>query len=144
MPTRKIKLWEFFERLGGNMPDKEIPVLFIGGEDVRPEVKLLFSNLKKEQTNLTELLANLGYEDPIYRFYHQSFKVYSIQSQTIEIVEKLKALLPDREMNKWFISIIENGTGKEFKKEDNNNWLEVTRPMVEAFFHAQVFPGNGS
>jgi hypothetical protein len=121
------------------LSEKELKELFVGGEDVRQEVKLLFSNLKKEQTNLTDLLANLDYENPIYRFYHHSFKVYFIQSQTIEIVEKLKALLPDREMNKWFVSIIDNGTGKEFKREDNNNWLEVTRPMVEAFFHARYF-----
>ena len=57
----------------------------------------------------------------------------------MKIVEKLKALLPDHEMNEWFLSIVRNGTGKEFKKEDNDNWLEVIRPMLEAFFHAKYF-----
>ena len=57
----------------------------------------------------------------------------------MKIVEKLKALLPDHEMNEWFLSIVRNGTGKESKKEDNDNWLEVIRPMLEAFFHARYF-----
>ncbi len=49
----------------------------------------------------------LGYEDGIYRFYHHSFKIYSLQETTSAIVAAL--------------------------------WLEVTRPMVEAFFHAHYF-----
>lgn len=29
------------------------------------------------------------------------------------------------------------GTGKTFRLEDNHRWLEATRPMLEAFFHAR-------
>lgn len=35
--------------------------------------------------------------------------------------------------------IIESGTGKRFQFEDNSRWLEVTRPIVEAFFQARYF-----
>jgi hypothetical protein len=35
--------------------------------------------------------------------------------------------------------IVEEGTGKIFKPEDNRNWETVTRPMLEAFFHARFF-----
>jgi hypothetical protein len=37
-----------------------------------------------------------GFEDPVYRFYHQSFKVYSLQGQTQGIVRLLASLLPKR------------------------------------------------
>ncbi|MCP4693496.1 MAG: hypothetical protein GY859_36005, partial [Desulfobacterales bacterium] len=66
------------------------------GEDDRPEAKLLLSNLKKELPDLEELLARCsdhwGYEDLIYRFYHQSYKVHGLQNRTERIVEKLQAL----------------------------------------------------
>jgi len=39
----------------------------------------------------------------------------------------------------WFLSILHEGTGKEFDMEDNARWLEVTRPILEAFFHARFF-----
>jgi hypothetical protein len=31
------------------------------------------------------------------------------------------------------------GQGKKFKREDNARWLEITRPILEAFFHARYF-----
>lgn len=58
--------------------------------DNRREVRELFKNLQTKLSSLEELptkcSSNWRYEDPIYRFYHQSFKVYSIQKQTLEIV----------------------------------------------------------
>ena len=35
--------------------------------------------------------------------------------------------------------IVQDGTGKSFESEHNQRWLEVTRPIVEAFFHARYF-----
>ncbi|MBI4264127.1 MAG: hypothetical protein HY657_07115 [Acidobacteria bacterium] len=40
-----------------------------------------------------------GYEDPVYRFYHQSFEVYALQEQTTAIVRMFAALAPDRRLN---------------------------------------------
>src|SRR5438128_2483235 len=106
--------------------------------DDRPEVATLFKTLKSALPELEELLQQCSsdwrYEDPIYRFYHQSFKVYGLQSQTLAIVEKLRSLSPDRELNRWFIEIVTQGTGKTFSSEHNENWLEITRPILEAFF----------
>jgi hypothetical protein len=34
---------------------------------------------------------------------------------------------------------VAEGTGKPFELEHNKRWLEVTRPIVEAFFHARYF-----
>jgi hypothetical protein len=102
-----------------------------------------FERLRTELPSLEELLArsndHWGYEDPIYRFYHQSYKVYDLQRQTLEIVKKLQELAPQIALNEWFMHIISAGTGKTFTVEDNRNWLTVTRPILEAFFHARFF-----
>jgi hypothetical protein len=79
------------------------------------------------------------YEDGVYRFYHQSFKVYGLQQTTLAITSALQALAPDRKLNDWFTAISRAGTGKVFKLDDNGDWLNVTRPIVEAFFHARFF-----
>jgi hypothetical protein len=116
---------------------------FAAEVDDRPEVKELFARLKVELPELQNLLdecnSHWGYEDPVYRFYHQSFKVFALQSSTLEIVQKFQALAPGRELNKWFMEIVREGTGKTFAMEDNDRWLAVTRPMVEAFFHGRFF-----
>ncbi|MBF0227908.1 MAG: hypothetical protein HQK76_20885 [Desulfobacterales bacterium] len=127
------------------MSDTELPEFeeIFGGEDNRPEVKLLFSNIKNKLPELAQLLAECcdhwEYEDLVYRFYHQSFKVYGLQQRTKQIVDNLQSLLPNCELNEWFVLIVNEGTGKEFKKEDNRQWLKVTRPILEGFFHAKYF-----
>jgi hypothetical protein len=111
--------------------------------DDRPEVTRFFSNLKGALPELEALVEECNsdwvYEDGVYRFYHQSFKVYLLQESTLRIVEKLRALAPDREFNKWFAQIIADGTGKTFSSEHNKDWSKITRPIVEAFFHARYF-----
>jgi hypothetical protein len=111
--------------------------------DDRPEAQELFKSLKAALPTLKELHENCAehwvYEDGIYRFYHQSFKVFRLQTMTQEIVEKLQALAPKRQLNEWFMQIIHEGTGKTFSPEANENWLAVTRPILEAFFHAHFF-----
>ena len=114
-----------------------------GDSDDRPEVQALFQNLQTQLPELENLLAQCsshwGYEDPIYRFYHHSFKVYGLQDQTLKIVKALQALAPQTKLNAQFVSIVEAGTGKVFKNSDNRRWDSVTRPILEAFFHARFF-----
>lgn len=111
--------------------------------DERPDVQSLFKNLKASAPALEQLLvrhsSHWQYEDPVYRFYRQSFKVYDLQNGTTEIVAALQALAPERELNEWFVQIVKDGTGKTFERDHNQRWLEVTRPIVEAFFHARFF-----
>jgi hypothetical protein len=78
-------------------------------------------------------------EDGIYRFYHQSFKVYYLQALTEAICTALASLLPDRPLNVWFSQTVAEGTGKQFDPSHNDDWLRHTRPIVEAFFHAHYF-----
>ena len=111
--------------------------------DERLEVMTLFRGLKAAvpelEKHLAQCTSHWGYEDPIYRFYHQSFKVYGLQTETLAIVERLRSLSPQRELNQWFMQIMTAGTGKTFSPADNETWLASTRPILEAFFHARYF-----
>lgn len=116
-------------------------------EDERPEVRQLLKNIKAELPGLRKLFRESSdhwtYEDRVYRFYHQSFKVFLLQDATMKIVEMLKSLAPRRgkpaPLNSWFLNIVKDGTGKTFKQSDNRNWQKATRPILEAFFHARYF-----
>ena len=100
---------------------------------------LLLGRLKQHTTELREMLRVMTdhwtYEDHFYRYYHGSWKVYSVQTTTGRAVKLLRQLLPERELNLSFESIIRDGTGKEF--EQNKEWSSQTRPMLEAFGHAK-------
>lgn len=105
------------------------------------EIKNLLQVAKARLPQLRKILAEVsdhwGYEDPIYRFYHQSFKVYYVQAKTQKIVSELKALAPHLKMNEDFMQVVSEGTGKDFHESHNKDWLRHTRPMVEAFLHAK-------
>jgi hypothetical protein len=109
------------------------------------EIQEFLQNIKAHLPDLRELLEEISghwsYEDGVYRFYHQSFKVYALQTVTMKIVEALKKLVPEgTELNPYFKVILEEGASmKEFKLEHNHDWLKHTRPMVEAFLHAKYF-----
>jgi hypothetical protein len=121
------------------------PRTSLDGCDDRPAVVKLFANLREALPELRSLLercnADWVYEDGIYRFYHQSLKVYGLQQTTEVIVAALRGLAPDpeSELNAAFLQVVRDGTGKVFTGADNQRWLEVTRPILEAFFHARFF-----
>jgi hypothetical protein len=110
---------------------------------IRTAEAALLENLRSSRAALTALLeecsSHWGFEDPVYRFYHQSWKVFYLQSQTTQIVGLLESLVPDRSLNPWFREIVEQGTGRVFKPDDNADWARATRPILEAFFHARFF-----
>jgi hypothetical protein len=101
----------------------------------------LLSAIKSRRDGLIQLFDKVSghwsYEDPVYRFYHQSFKVFALQETIREIVAELQALLPGRGLNPWFLEIVEAGTGHRFDTSCNNDWPRHTRPILEAFFHAR-------
>jgi hypothetical protein len=111
--------------------------------DDRAEVRALVTSLRTHRDEIAAMLercsSHWGYEDPVYRFYHQSWKVYHLQSQTEAIVELLQRLAPDRPLNGWFTAIVSEGTGLTFVDAHNRTWTETTRPILEAFFHARFF-----
>jgi len=101
----------------------------------------MLDNLRQQRPALEESLRAMsdhwGYEDPFYRFYHHSFKVYHLQQATLAAVAQLQALLPGHALNTRFARIISEGTGKAFEPSHNADWDRHTRPMLEAFFHAR-------
>jgi len=105
----------------------------------------LLASAKTNLPELEELLAEISghwtYEDMVYRFYHQSFKVYALQGVTQRIVKELTQLCPEGfSLNEWFLQIVADGTGRVFEmRRSNDHWLEETRPIVEAFMHAKFF-----
>jgi hypothetical protein len=104
------------------------------------ETNKLLRSIKAKLPALNKLLdRTAGHEDLIYRYYHQSFKVYLIQEYTKEIVAGLQSLAPHLPLNDWFMEIVRQGTGREFSIKDNLRWTAITRPMLEAYFHARYF-----
>lgn len=107
------------------------------------KIKQLFDNLKNKLPELESVLKEVNdkwnHEDCVYRFYHGSFKVYRIQYETERIVDCLKSLLPETELNKNFLEIYNKGTGKVFDLSHNKDWNNHTRPLLEAFFHSRYF-----
>ena len=105
------------------------------------ETAMLLAAAKSKLPELTALLAEASvhwnYEDSAYRFYHQSFKIYCVQSLTEKIVAELRELAPRLPPNTDFLRIIEDGTGKEFTPTHNQDWHRHTRPIIEAFWHAR-------
>ncbi len=90
---------------------------------------------------LEEINSHWVYEDLVYRFYHQSFKVYTLQSETNRIVAALQSVAPKATtLSPMFEEIYQAGaSGKPFEIEHNQQWTSHTRVFLEAFFHAKYF-----
>ena len=108
----------------------------------RPTPEEVLHRLQAKLPELERVLEHCndmwGVEDHVYR-YHGSFKVFYAQATTKAIVEALQSVFPERTLNREFLSIVRDGTGREFAMEDNNHWAESTRPIVSALFHAHYF-----
>jgi len=105
----------------------------------------LLANIRARWSELAGLLEEINshwvYEDLVYRFYHQSFKVYALQSETKRIVAALQSLAPKATtFSPMFEEIYQAGaSGKQFDIEHNKQWTSHTRVFLEAFFHAKYF-----
>jgi hypothetical protein len=91
----------------------------------------LLSNAHAQHEELKQLLDassdHWGFEDSVYRFYHQSFKVFWLQQRT-------DCLLSDRPLHPWFLEIVRRGTVKEFATSDNDRWTSWRGPSSRRFF----------
>ena len=107
----------------------------------------LLVNIKRDMPALEKLLSEVdshwGSEDLIYRYYHGSFKVYRIQNLTRNIYTALEEISPHKKKkirNERYLKIINEGAkGRAWKPEDNQDWDNVCRPFLEAFFHSKYF-----
>lgn len=102
----------------------------------------LLANIKDHLPRLEETLRScrsdwVG-EDLVYRFWHQSLKVYGLQEHTERIVDDLVALAPEGcALHVWFREIVSRGTGRRFELTHNDDWTGNALPIVDAFFHAR-------
>jgi len=105
--------------------------------------QILLEAIKAHLPELESLLFQFrsDYEDRMYRFYYQSFKVYGLQESTMEAVDLFKRIgaVNESKLCNWFEDIVAEGTGADFKIDHNQNWKLHTRPIVEAFLHAKYF-----
>lgn len=113
--------------------------------DSLPKDNELLANIQVRWSELAELLEEINshwvYEDQVYRFYHQSFKVYTLQTETKRIVEALRSVAPNgTTFSPMFEEIYQAGaSGKRFEIKHNKRWTVHTRVFLEAFFHAKFF-----
>lgn len=117
---------------------------YMSPEEKRWLDEILLNNIKQNLTDLQELLERMNghwiYEDGLYRFYYQSYKVFRLQEHTQEIIAALKGIAPkNRGFSEYFQAVIKAGTGRAFTAETNGRWIEDTAPVVNAFMHARYF-----
>lgn len=105
-------------------------------------IKLL-EDIKSNLTQIQQLCSAFRGEEPdlVYRFYHQSFKVYA----AVTLIEQAKALFvrlaPNGiPLNDWYCSIADRALSKKFDAAATNQiWLEETQPLLEAMWHSKYF-----
>lgn len=100
-------------------------------------------------TNLTDQLPDLiALRDRIaewtdakcvYRFLHQSFKVFEVQSATADIIAAFERLAPTGVpfSNDWARHILDAGVGHTFTLAANRDWLATTLPIVNGYQFAR-------
>jgi hypothetical protein len=129
--------WPLRQRLGA--PARAV----LSISEVEKLERRLLAKIKRRLPALRALLREakgfLYYEDAVYRFYHQSFKVYRVQNVTLRIATALQELAPDTPLSQWFTEIVCEGVGKQWDPSHNRRWAYETRPILEAYFHARYF-----
>ena len=115
------------------------------GEDAHiARVNDLLARIKVRLPQLEELLAQIedrsGEEDGVYRFYHQSFKVFDLQKLTLAGLKLIEEIGGETDPpHPWYCQIVKEGTGYAFELCMNDHWLKYTRPILEAFWHTKYF-----
>lgn len=102
----------------------------------------LLVNIKSEKDTIDKLVSSFEKSEPefIYRFYHQSFKVFGYKELIRYTVQFLEKLAPESSsLNDWYRGIIDLGLDKDFNDSTNDNWLNETQPLLEAFWHTKFF-----
>jgi hypothetical protein len=105
--------------------------------------EMLLAAIKSNRLEITQKLEHFRRQEPdlVYRFYHQSYKVFILNDLTRHAVELFNRLSPESlPLNSWFQGIIDEALGKEFDWETTNpKWLAETLPVLQAFWHSKYF-----
>lgn len=117
-------------------------------EDKMRLSEVLLKNIKKELPRLEDFLRSINahwcYEDLIYRFYHQSYKVYYRFpiKEAIDILNSLSPMAPGdipNLPNHPFLKSILAAVPLGFVQSHNDDWCKYTRPIVEVSLHLKYF-----
>jgi hypothetical protein len=105
---------------------------------------LIKINKKELRRIIKEISKNDLFENHMYRFYSESYKVIHIRDQVIRMIELLKKLAPEGyKLNEKFNEII---AGIEYDKnldeEDFQNEISKSRQYTEALFHCKFLLEN--
>jgi len=103
----------------------------------------LLENIRSNRDEIEKQLLHFKSEEPdlVYRFYHQSFKVFYM----VPLIERadtlFRQLAPEGvDVNKWYSLIAKGGVGRKFDPDTtNDNWLGEVPPMLMAFWNAKYF-----
>lgn len=103
----------------------------------------LLSEIKSHRETLASIHRSIVGIEPelVYRYYHQSFKVFMFK-EIIQFTKKtFEDLSPDaKPLNDWFLAVVDYALEAEFNNETTNkNWLLETRPILEALWHCKFF-----
>lgn len=102
----------------------------------------LLDRLRARREDLEALLERVGDlggegEDLLYRFWHHSLKVFTLQQLTEQIAAGLGEVGGEAaDLHEWYRQIVAEGSGHRFTLDDNDRWLQVARPVVEAYLHS--------
>lgn len=125
------------------MTPKDFQKIMLRREKAQELSDKLLANIKENKAEIERLCDVFKQleEDYVYRFYHQSFKVFGATAQIKQAKELFERLAPDSfPLNDWFREIADEAMGKEFDfAKTNQIWLAETRPILEAFWHTKYF-----
>lgn len=125
------------------MTPKDFQKIMLRREKAQELSDKLLANIKENKAEIERLCDVFKQleEDYVYRFYHQSFKVFGATAQIKQAKELFERLAPDSfSLNNWFCEIADEAMGKEFDfAKTNQIWLAETRPILEAFWHTKYF-----
>ncbi len=102
----------------------------------------LLTNIKTRRPEIEAKLLWFKREEPdlVYRFYHQSFKVFIMTSLIKSANELFESLAPESTvLNSWYATITQTAISKKFDDETNQAWFEETLPVTQGFWHAKYF-----
>lgn len=103
----------------------------------------LLENIKNHRADVESLFKTFKREEPdlVYRFYHQSFKVFTMVDLVRHAADLFQRISPDSvDLNDLFDSITSEALGKSFDtNETNSKWLAETMPILQGFWHSKYF-----
>jgi hypothetical protein len=119
---------------------RKLSIIRSGTEEQR--IDQLLERIKARLPELEGLAAefNAAEEDFVYRYYHNSYKVFNLQEDILKAFKIIREIGGEADPpHIEYAQIVKAGTENGFGKDTNANWQVETRPILEAFWHTKYF-----